>query len=79
MIVYEEAPTTLHECPEGLFMFGGSLCLKTEYKTESISHRGVWQTDAYLEESGEYFWGGVSDPRERERLLVTPLRVVLAP
>jgi hypothetical protein len=50
-----------------------TLILKSEYKTESLSHPGVWQSDAYLIESGEYFWGGTSDPRVREQLDVTPL------
>jgi hypothetical protein len=65
--------TTLGECPPGLFLFGQSLALKSEYKTESSSHPGFWQSDAYLVESGEYFWGGTADPREREKLMVSPL------
>jgi hypothetical protein len=66
-------PMTLGKCPPGLFMFDGTLCFKSEYKTESQSRPGFWQSDAYVVESGEYFWGGVSDPRERERLEVTPI------
>lgn len=64
---------TLGECPPGLFMFDGTLSFKSEYKTESMSQPGFWQSDAYVVESGEYFWGGTSDPREREALKVTPI------
>ncbi len=65
--------TPLSECLPGLFLFKGSLGFKSEYKTESQSRPGVWQSDAYVVESGEYFWGGTSDPTEREALLVRPL------
>jgi len=64
---------TLHDCPPGLFLFEQTLALKSEYKTESLSRPGSWQSDAYLIESGEYFWGATSDPVAREQLLVTPL------
>lgn len=40
------------------------------YYTESVGDSGVWQTDAYCIESGEYFWGGTDDPIEREKLTV---------
>lgn len=63
---------TLRECPPGLFWYKGTLGFKSEYKTESLSKPGVWQSDAYVVESGEYFWGSVSDPEERERLTVEP-------
>lgn len=64
---------TLAACPPGLFMFDDCLGFKSEYKTESLSHPGVWQSDAYVVQSGEYFWGGVSDPRQREKLMVRPI------
>jgi hypothetical protein len=70
---------TLGECPAGLFLFDGALGFKSEYKTESQSHPGFWQCDAYVVESGEYFWGGASDAPARERLLVTPLEPYLVP
>ena len=63
----------LKECPPGLFWFGGTLGMKTEYSTESTSHPGCFQCDAYVVASGEYFWGGTSDPRERGKLMVTPI------
>lgn len=64
---------TLGECPPGLFLFEDTLGFKSEYKTESQSRQGFWQSDAYVVESGEYFWGGTSDPIARERLTVLPL------
>lgn len=64
----------LGKCPPGLFIFDGEhLGFKSEYHTESRSRPGVWQSDAYVVESGEYFWGGTSDPVERENLMVLPI------
>lgn len=60
------------ECPEGLFLFNGSLCFKSEYKTQNQSS-GYWQSDAYVVSSGEYFWGGASTAEARDKLLVTPV------
>ena len=74
--IVEYEPETLGSCPEGLFIFEGEVGMKTEYRTESQSSPGVWQSDAYCVESGEYFWGGTSDPVERERLVVTPIDVL---
>lgn len=42
---------TLRDCPIGLFMCDGELCLKTEYGN-SEGH-----IDAYIVSSGEFFWG----------------------
>ena len=42
---------TLAECPIGLFVAGGTLCLKTEYGTNE------GRIDAYIVSSGEFFWG----------------------
>jgi len=65
----------LADCPTGLFLFGGTLGFKSEYATtkqENGATVGV-QCDAYVVSSGEYFWGGVSDWRSRDELMVTPL------
>lgn len=71
-----EAPTvTLADCPTGLFWFNGTLGFKSEYATlkeENGVAVGV-QCDAYVVSSGEYFWGGVSDWRQRDKLMVTPI------
>lgn len=56
----------------GLFRFEGTLCFKSEYETKSGSEPDVWQSDAYVVSSGEYFWGGESSAAKRENLLVTP-------
>ena len=43
---------TLAQCPVGLFHSeGGSLCLKTEYGNNE------GRIDAYIVDSGEFFWG----------------------
>ena len=41
----------LAECPVGLFLYGGTLCLKTEYGNNE------GRIDAYIVSSGEFFWG----------------------
>lgn len=68
---------TLDACPPGLFMFGDTLGFKSEYRSlagdrESIEGAG-WKSDAYCVESGEYFWGGMSNWRRREALMVQPV------
>jgi hypothetical protein len=70
-------PCTLGKCPPGLFLFNGYIALKSEYKTRAGGEfgDGVYQSDAYLEASGEYFWGGASSSEEREKLIVQPLEV----
>ena len=67
-------PVSLDECPVGLFLFNGTLAVKTEYCTTS-RYIAIRQVDAYIVESGEYFWGGVSTPTERAALMVTPCEV----
>lgn len=49
----------------GYFLFGGSLCLKTEYADEAFC------------ESGEAFWGGTFNRADRGQLEVTPVAVVV--
>jgi hypothetical protein len=72
------AEVSLAECPPGLFMFDGSLGFKSEYHTYS-SASGVNQCDAYVVESGEYFWGGTSDAKVRQGLMVRPLGTISLP
>lgn len=40
-----EFPCTLNDCEPGLFVFGGEVCMKTDYGT-------------YFNCVGEVFWGG---------------------
>ncbi len=70
--------TTLGEAPPGLFWFHRTLAFKSGYKTESLSRPGVWQSDAFVVTSGEYFWGGTSDPEAREKLSVRPIQTEVA-
>jgi hypothetical protein len=44
-------PVALAQCPIGLFRFGDTLVLKTEYRGDE------GRIDAYIVESGEFFWG----------------------
>ena len=78
---YEEMPLldsdpakvcTLEECPPGLFFHSGTLGLKTEYRDEN-------GPEAYVAESGEYFWGGTADPAARRKLVVIPAFLTAAP
>lgn len=78
-LVPNGAPVSLGEWPPGMFEFDGTLALKSEYKTRSLSQPSVWQSDAYIIESGEYFWGGTSDPKKRELLTVQPLTASPSP
>lgn len=64
-------PVTLDDCPEGLFLFNGYLGFMTEYATDK--NDGFRQRDAYCVDSGEYFWGGTSNARERAKLIVQPM------
>lgn len=66
---------TLAECPPGLFLFGNTLGFKSEYMSPSTHVPGGYKVDAYVVESGEFFWGGTSNPREREVLLVQPMEL----
>lgn len=68
-----EEPTTFGECPPGLFLFGGTLCFKSEYHTK------VNQPDAYVVSSGEYFWGGTVELEARLSLVVIPLAAAPEP
>ena len=55
-------PCMLFECPPGFFMFHDSLCFKSEYGGDEV-----------FCDSGEIFWGGVSDKQERGHLVVQPV------
>jgi len=45
------SPRRLDECPIGLFMCMGELCLKTEYREPNGA------VSAFIVGSGEFFWG----------------------
>jgi len=73
VLVPEGDPVTLDDCPEGLFMFGDTIAMMTEYATMSRTVPPMRQRDAYIVESGEYFWGGTSRTMDRAKLMVQPL------
>lgn len=54
-------PLKLKECPPGFFLFNDSICFKSEYGDDAFC------------DSGEYFWGGTSDKKDRGELIVQPL------
>ena len=62
----------LIDAPIGLFLYHGIMVLKTEYSTVNDSELSP---DCYLVGSGEYFWGGVNTAKERNNLMVTPIKV----
>ncbi|HEY9219576.1 MAG TPA: hypothetical protein VIO94_16125 [Phenylobacterium sp.] len=64
-------PHTLAACPPGLFLAEahGTLGMKTEYYTD----KGA--VEAYIVESGEFFWGDAPHTPERQRAqIVRPIR-----
>lgn len=58
--------------PGSLFMTPDKECLalKSEYRTD----KGA--IEAYIVGSGEFFWGGTSDPMEQKNLMVYAVNVV---
>lgn len=63
-----KTPTTLVECPIGLFLHEDTLCLKTEYGNNE------GRIDAYIVSTGEFFWGDSSQKVDNQRKqLVIPL------
>jgi hypothetical protein len=64
-------PTTLEECPIGLFLSGDELCLKTEYGNNE------GRIDAYIVSSGEFFWGSAPQTIANQRAqIVRPVSVL---
>jgi hypothetical protein len=57
---------TFAECPPGLFWYGRTLALKTEYRT------AAGHAEAFVCDSGEAFWGQATNFADRDRLLVLP-------
>lgn len=55
----------LKDCPVGLFLYNGELCLKTEYAL-----------DSYIVSSGEMFWGGVSNREDLAHVKVRPYMIL---
>lgn len=64
---------TLADCPPGLFLYNGTIHLKTEYSEELPPGGGRWWPLAYVGASGEFFWGGATTHEARAKLIVQPL------
>lgn len=61
---------TLSELPAGsLFLFGETLALKSEYRTEGGA------IEATIVGSGEFFWGGTNSYKELANLIVTEVDI----
>lgn len=72
-----EPTIALGDAAPGLYLFGGTLIMKTEYRTEQ-KNQNAYSVDAYIVESGEYFWGGTKGiARDQCALKVTPVKVNL--
>lgn len=80
---------TLAACPPGLFAFNGNIGFKSEYGSmETVGPVNIpgdqvrWRVgngpDAYVADSGEYFWGGAKTKADRDTLIVRPLYPVEA-
>lgn len=65
-IVATEMRVPLCKAPIGLFYCEDTLCVKTEYGNNE------GRIDAYIVESGEFFWGGAKSFLEQREVLVTP-------
>lgn len=74
-IVAEVEQQTLMECPPGLFLFEGELCVKTEYYINVNGDKD--QPQAYVVRTGEFFQGGCEgDNSKRKNLLVRPCTAI---
>lgn len=61
----------LSDAPYGLFYSrAGALCVKTEYGNND------GRIDAFIVQSGEFFWGGAKSCAEQRKVLVQPADVV---
>lgn len=68
--IVREEPCTLADCPPGLFLADAynTLGFKSEYRTEQGA------IEAYVVESGEFFWGDTPQTVERQRAqIVRPI------
>jgi hypothetical protein len=62
-----KAQVSLADCPIGLFLKDGELCVKSEYGDNE------GRIDAYIVSSGEFFWGGAKTRAQQRKVLVIPV------
>lgn len=68
-LVVTQIGVSLRDCPAGLFLFGGSLGFRSEYRSDE------GHVEAFVLEGGEFFWGGARTQNDREELIVTPVQI----
>jgi hypothetical protein len=68
LITKKKRKVRLGNCPIGLFLFGDTICLKTEYWSNG-------KPECFIVSSGEFFCGGVTDNDEYFDLFVIPLNI----
>ena len=64
----------LIDAPVGMFMYNGTLALKTEYG-RYVGENNTYTPNCFLVETGEYFWGGAHTVEELNNLMVAPLEI----
>lgn len=70
-IIPRKRTVTLANCPIGLFLSAGELCLKTEYRNNE------GRIDAYIVSSGEFYWGEAPQTIASQRAnMVRPVNLV---
>ena len=69
-ILPEGWPCRLDECKPGPFTYHDTVGFKTEYVRTEEEFKG--DIEVYVLDSGEMFWGGVTDRKERSALIVQP-------
>jgi len=57
--------------PGSLFLYKGTLGLKTEYRTSEGA------IEAFIVGSGEMFWGGIDTPEQQLRLRVRKVKLII--
>jgi len=69
ILVEKKKQKTIEDCPIGLFIIDGEVCVKTEYSKD-------YCPECYIVSSGEFFIGGENDGYKRKDILVTPIKIV---
>jgi hypothetical protein len=69
-LIFAKKQKKLKDLRQGsLFLFEGSIALKSEYRNNTGGCL------CYLEETGEYLWGGTNSSKDLNDLMVTPIKI----